>query len=100
MTKVRQQTPRALAAWIRQELRGADGLRVINSGALESANGHPKGTPWVEIEADRVLDCDVAQYRLSDLEALSPAAWADGWSLTENHQRELCFRLTLFAPRR
>jgi hypothetical protein len=97
-SKPRQQTARTLATQVRQELRGADGLRVVGSGELARANTHPKRTLWVEIEADSVLDCDVAEYRLGDLDQFSPPAWADGWSLAENRQLELSFRLRLFAP--
>jgi hypothetical protein len=86
-----------LASVVGDRLRGADGLRVTGSGTLAQANGHPAGTPWVEIEADSVLDCDVAEFRLSRLDVLTPARWEQGWSLAENPRRELCFRLQLFA---
>jgi hypothetical protein len=89
-----------LASLIRSRLRGADGLRVVATGTLSHANGHPRGTPWVEIEADSVLDCDVAEFRLRRLEQLSPAQWDRGWSLAENRQREMSFRLRLFARKR
>lgn len=82
---------------IRNRLRGADGLRLIDSGTLSRPNGHRRGTTWVEIEADSLLDCDVAEYRLSRLENLSPAPWENGWSLAENRQRDPSFRLKLFA---
>ena len=86
-----------LAALVESRLRGADGLRVVDSGALAETNGHPQATPWVEIEADSVLDCDVAEFRLRSLDLLSPARWDQGWSLAENVQKELSFRLQLFA---
>jgi hypothetical protein len=89
-----------LASLIRSRLRGADGLRVIGNGTLSQPNGHPRGTPWVEIEADSVLDCDVAELRLGQLDALSPAPWEQGWSLAENRQHDLSLRLRLFARTR
>ena len=85
------------ASLIRNRLRGADGLRVIGSGTLPRPNGHSRGTRWVEIEADSILDCDVAQYRLSRLKDLRPAPWEDGWSLAENRQHDPSFRLRLYA---
>jgi hypothetical protein len=54
----------------------------------------------VEIEADSILDCDVAEFRLGRLEILRPAPWDQGWTLAENRQRELSFRLRLFANKR
>jgi hypothetical protein len=89
-----------LASVIRSRLRGADGVRVVDSGTLSRSNGQPRGTAWVEIEADSVLDCDVAEFRLGRLEILRPAPWDQGWSLAENRQRELSFRLRLFARKR
>lgn len=89
-----------LASLIRSRLRGADGVRVVATGTLSQANGHPRDTPWVEIEADSVLDCDVAEFRLGRLDALRPAQWDQGWSLAENRQHEMSFRLRLFAQKR
>ena len=93
-------TTSSLASVIRDRLRGADGLRVISSGTLSRSNGHPRRTSWVEIEADSILDCDVAEYRLSRLEELRPAQWENGWSLAENRQRDPSFRLRLYARNR
>jgi hypothetical protein len=86
-----------LKSLIRNRLRGADGLRVVDSGALARSNGHPRGTAWVEIEADSILDCEVAEFRLDRLDALRPAPWEQGWSLAENKQLEPSFRLRLFG---
>ena len=96
----KKRTSSSLASLIRNRLRGADGLRVIGSGTLSRSNGHARGTTWVEIEADSILDCDVAQYRLSRLQNLRPAPWENGWSLAENRQRDPSFRLRLYARNR
>lgn len=96
----KRRTSSSLASLVRNRLRGADGLRVIGSGTLSRSNGHPRGSTWVEIEADSILDCDVAQYRLSRLQDLRPAPWENGWSLAENRQRDPSFRLRLYARNR
>jgi hypothetical protein len=51
----------------------------------------------VEIEADSILDCEVAEFRLDGVDALRPAPWEQGWSLAENRQLEPSFRLRLFG---
>ena len=89
-----------LASLVRRHLRGADGIRVVGSGTLARPNGHPRGTAWVEIEADSILDCDVAEFRLGRLAVIRPAPWEQGWSLAENRQRELSLRLRLFGRER
>lgn len=86
-----------LRGLIRRRLLGADGLRVVDSGTLVQANGHPRGTAWVEIEAESILDCDVAEFRLGGLNVLRPAPWEQGWALVENRQHEPSFRLRLFG---
>lgn len=87
----------ALTSKVLSYLRGVDGVRVTEAGRLARSNGHPRGTAWVEIEADSVLDCEMAELRLASLDELKPAAWADGWSLAENHQGETSLRLKLYS---
>lgn len=86
------------ASLIRNTLRGADGLHVLGSGELSRRNRHSRGTTWVEIEADSIFTCDVAEYRLSRLKDLKPAKWENGCSLAENRQRGPSFRLRLRSP--
>lgn len=86
-----------LVSSVRKKLRGADGVRVVGSGSLSRPNGHPRGTRWVEIEADSILDCDVAEFRLAGWPSLSPAPWESGWTLAENRQQDPSFRLRIYA---
>ena len=87
-----------MASLIRNTLRGADGLRVLGTGELSRRNGHSRGTTWVEIEADSIFACDVAEYRLSRLKDLKPAKWENGCRWLRIDSAILRFVLALRPP--
>ena len=65
---------------IRQRLRPFVGLGVGGYGVLDaSAEGHPAGTPYVDIQADSALERVLARRAVEGLAGVTELAWEHGW---------------------
>lgn len=73
-------------------------LKIEDTGELDTANGYPQGTPFVEISARSKLARMQALISIGPYAANPPDEWFDGWERVRDGAGRLRWVFRVYKP--